>query len=91
MNGRFFERDGVDFVAIKTNPTTEIELVATEAHKAKFKTAWAEYSEMVRAHNEDGTFKADDPATPEAGVFRAGLSFLRTTDSFKKAAKKAAN
>jgi|TARA_R110002124_G_scaffold74350_1_gene199603 hypothetical protein len=65
METHFFERDGVDFISIKIDASTAVDLIATEDHKVKYKTEWIAYNAVVRAHNADGTFKADDPDTPE--------------------------
>lgn len=43
MNARFFDRDGTDFVAIRTDGSTVVELAVTDAHKARYRTAWADY------------------------------------------------
>ena len=69
MDTHFFERDGIDFISIKIDASTAVDLIATEDHKVKYKTEWIAYNAVVRAHNDDGTFKADDPATPENEAF----------------------
>ena len=65
MDTHFFERDGVDFISIKIDASTAVDLIATEEHKVKYNSEWIAYNAVVRAHNADGTFKADDPTTPE--------------------------
>ena len=69
METHFFERDGVNFISIKIDASTAVDLIATEDHKVKYKTEWIAYNAVVRAHNADGTFKADDPDTPENEAF----------------------
>ena len=69
METHFFERDGVNFISIKIDASTAVDLIATEEHKLKYNSQWIEYNAVVRAHNADGTFKADDPDTPENEAF----------------------
>ncbi len=65
MEATFFDRDGVDFVAIKIDASTTVEVVANSTHKIRFAAEWGVYQNPPRAHNKDGSFKADDLSTPE--------------------------
>jgi len=69
METHFFERDGINYISIKIDASTAVDLIATEEHKLKYNSQWIEYNAVVRAHNADGTFKADDPDTPENEAF----------------------
>lgn len=44
MKARFFERDGVLFVAVKTDASTEVELLANDKHKARYSSAYAQFA-----------------------------------------------
>ncbi len=69
----FFERDGVVMINVTVDASTAVDLKATKQHKALHSMAWAEFEDSMkseRAHNEDGTFKADDPDTPENEAFK---------------------
>ena len=37
MDTHFFERDGIDFISIKIDASTAVDLIATEDHKVKVK------------------------------------------------------
>jgi hypothetical protein len=69
METHFFERDGINYISIKIDASTAIDLIATEEHKLKYNKEWLEYNKVVRAHNADGTFVADDPTTLKNEAF----------------------
>ena len=69
METHFFERNGINYISIKIDASTAVDLIATEEHKLKYNSEWIAYNAVVRAHNADGTFKADDPDTPENEAF----------------------
>tara|TARA_R100001377_G_scaffold75525_1_gene52102 strand:- start:188 stop:436 length:249 start_codon:yes stop_codon:yes gene_type:complete len=69
METHFFERDSINYISIKIDASTAVDLIATEEHKLKYNSQWIAYNAVVRAHNADGTFKADDPTTPENEAF----------------------
>ena len=49
METHFFERDGINYISIKIDASTAVDLIATEEHKLKYNSQWIEYNAVVRS------------------------------------------